>query len=267
MVGCIFDHYGWNQPQQKVNYLLMTYETTPTSRLGTAYTDNFLCEFALANQTFYGLKLTGEGGHEFDSQGVIRTLIDYERQKLPVRIFGFPAFLYFALVKMKNLGYPPLRLNPESLVFTGGGWKSFGNQQVSKKDFYALVEETLGIPNHRLRDGFGSTEHCVPYIECAHHEFHIPSWSRVFIRDFSNFEVLGYNQVGFIQFISPYITSMPAHSVIMGDAGSLHRAEDCSCGLKTDFFRKQGRAGVSKNKSCAIAAGELLKHQTLGSTL
>ena len=160
---------------------------------------------------------------------------------------------------MKKLGIPPLKLHPESLVFLGGGWKGNADKQISKEELYSLIEEMLGIPNNRLRDGFGSVEHCVPYIECSNHEFHVPVWSRVFIRDVETLKALNYGEKGFLHFISPYITSMPAHSVIMGDMASLHEAKSCGCGSPTPYFRIHGRAGISKNKSCALAASELLK--------
>ena len=117
----------------------------------------------------------------------------------------------------------------------------------------------LGIPNHRLRDGFGSVEHCIPYIECREHRFHVPIYSKVLIRDLKTLENVGYGNPGFLQFISPYITSAPANAVTMGDLAILNMGDTCGCGLKTDWFEVLGRAGISKNKSCAIAAAELLK--------
>lgn len=259
MVDLIFEKYGWVTPEQKCNYILFSYETESSSKLGTAYTDNFLCKYAPVNQVFTALKLTGSGSHEFDCFGTIDAFIDFARQGLPVRLFGFPAFFYFALERMKKLGIPPVKMHPDSLVFLGGGWKGHADKAIEKNAFYSLVEEMLGIPNERLRDGFGSVEHCVPYVECKNHEFHVPVWSRVFIRDVETLKPLEFNQKGFLHFISPYITSMPAHSVIMGDMASLHSPESCGCGLPTPYFRIHGRAGLSKNKSCALAASELLK--------
>ncbi|MCB0368958.1 MAG: hypothetical protein KDD45_05760, partial [Bdellovibrionales bacterium] len=122
-----------------------------------------------------------------------------------------------------------------------------------------MVEQQLGIPNERLRDGFGSVEHCIPYVECKNHHFHAPVYSKILIRDLYSLKSLGYGQQGFLQFISPYITSVPANSVLMGDLAVLHPYQECGCGIKTDWFEILGRAGVSKNKSCAIAAAELLK--------
>ncbi len=259
MVDSIFETYGWVTPNQKCNYILFSYETESSSKLGTAYTDNFLCKYAPINEVFYALKLTGDGGHEFDSFGTIEAFQKFAKEGLPVRLFGFPAFLYFALQRMKKLGIPPIKMHPDSLVFLGGGWKGNADKAISKQELYSLAEEMLGIPNARLRDGFGSVEHCVPYVECNNHEFHIPVWSRVFIRDVETLRPLGFNEPGFLHFVSPYITSMPAHSVIMGDMASLHEGKNCGCGLPTPYFRILGRAGLSKNKSCALAASELLK--------
>ena len=263
MVDWIFEHYNWVTPHQKCNYILFSYETESSSKLGTAYTDNYLCKYAPVNEVFTALKLNGDGGHEFDCYGTIEAFIKFAKAGLPVRIFGFPAFLYFALERMKKLGIPPVKLHPESLVFLGGGWKGHADKQIDKKDLYQLAEEMLGIPNARLRDGFGSVEHCIPYIECKNHEFHVPVYSRVFIRDVESLQALSFNEKGFLHFVSPYITSMPAHSVIMGDMASLHPGTDCSCGLQTPFFRVHGRAGLSKNKSCALAASELLKDKKI----
>ncbi len=261
MVDLIFEKYNWITPEVKCNYILFSYETEASSKLGTAYTDNFLCKYAPVNEVFTTLKLTGDGGHEFDCYGTIEAFKRFADQGLPVRLFGFPAFFYFALERMKKLGMPPLKFHKESMVFLGGGWKGNADKQIEKNDLYQLAEEMLGIPNERLRDGFGSVEHCVPYVECSKHEFHVPVYSRVFIRDVETLKPLGFDKKGFLHFVSPYITSMPAHSVIMGDMASLH--ENCACGLKTPYFRIHGRAGLSKNKSCALAASELLKGKSL----
>ena len=73
----IFEFYDWKS-DEKVNYLLYTYEPEEGSKLGTAYTDNFLCEFAEANSVHYALKYT-KSGHKFDVFGCIETLKKYEK--------------------------------------------------------------------------------------------------------------------------------------------------------------------------------------------
>ncbi len=257
MVANIFDYYDWRS-KDKVNYLLFTYEPEEGSKLGTAYTDNFLCEFAPINSVHYALRYT-KGGHKFDVFGCIEALKRFEEEGLPVRIFGFPAFMNFTLEQMKELGVGPLKLHPDSMTFFGGGWKGHQEKAIEKSVFYKNLEEGLGIPGKNLRDGFGSVEHCVPYVECENHEFHIPTYSRIIIRDVKTLKPMDYGETGYLNFISPYITSVPANSVLMGDLASLHEAKECSCGLETPFFKIIGRAGLSKNKSCAIAASEILK--------
>lgn len=259
MVQFIFESLGWVERSSKVNYLLYTYEVESDSKLGTAMTDNFLCGFAPMREAFCALRRTGSGGFDFDSFGCIEHLKSYAASGAPTRIFGFPAFLYFTLERMKKLGVAPLRLAPGSLVFLGGGWKGHADQAVQPAALYALVTEMLGIPAERIRDGFGSVEHCVPYVECREHRFHVPVWSRVAIRDVASLAPLGFGQKGFLHFVSPYMTSVPAHSVLMGDLASMYPGSDCSCGIATPFFVVHGRAGTSKNKSCAVAASELLK--------
>jgi phenylacetate-coenzyme A ligase PaaK-like adenylate-forming protein len=259
MVDVVFESSGWITPDSPTNYLLYTYETEPDSKLGTAYTDHFLCKYAPVNSAFHALRRTGAGSHEFDVFGCIETLRQYEKQGLPVRIFGFPAFFYFTLKRMRDLGVKPLALSGDSLVFLGGGWKGHADQAIEKHELYSMATALLGIPDHRIRDSFGAVEHGIPYAECVRHRFHVPAWSRVLIRDVATLEPVSYGKKGFLQFLTPYITSVTAHSVLMGDLASLHPAEECGCGIGSPFFVIHGRAGTSKNKSCAVAASELLR--------
>ncbi|MDE2314300.1 MAG: acyl-protein synthase [Elusimicrobia bacterium] len=258
MVDRVFEYFGFVTPETRTNYLLYSYETEPDSSLGTAYTDNYLCKYAPAKTVFHALRRTGTGSHEFDVFGCIRSLQDYEAQGLPVRIFGFPAFLFFTLRRMLELKIKKLRLSPESLVFLGGGWKGHAEDAAPKKELYDLAEERLGVPRTRIRDSFGAVEHPIPYAECARHHFHVPAWSQVVIRDVRTLKPLGLGKPGFIQFLTPFLTSIPAHSVLMGDSAALYPAAECGCGIKSPYFTVHGRAGTSKNKSCALAAAELL---------
>ncbi len=258
MVDFIFEEYKWTQ-KTPANYLLYSYEPQPNLKLGTSYTDNFLTKYAPVQNVTYALKSNGKSGHDFDLYGCIRALQKFAEEGLPVRIFGFPAFFYFTIQRMIDLGHKPIKLHPDSLVFLGGGWKGHADQQIDKRDFYKLAETQLGILDKRLRDGFGSVEHSIPYVECENHNFHVPIYSKVIIRDLANLKSLGYGQEGFLHFLSPYITSVPAHSIMMGDLAILNPGKACGCGLTTDWFTILGRAGISKNKSCAIAASELLR--------
>jgi hypothetical protein len=63
MIDFIFEENGWIS-KEPANYLLYSYETASDSKLGTAYTDNFLCKYAPIHSVFCALRLTGGGGHE-----------------------------------------------------------------------------------------------------------------------------------------------------------------------------------------------------------
>ncbi|CBJ79719.1 putative Long-chain-fatty-acid--luciferin-component ligase [Xenorhabdus bovienii str. Jollieti] len=258
MVERIFEYYGWNTPQQPCNYILLSYEPAGAITLGTAYTDQYLCQYAPVSQACYALRHNGKS-NEFDPFGVIRALQEFAAQGLPVRFLGFPAFLWFTLERMREMNLPPLQLHPESLVFLGGGWKTHADKAISRSELYRRLHEQLGIPDERCRDGYGSVEHPVPYVECQNHHFHVPSYARAYVRDTASMAVQPYGKPGFLHLISPYITSSPAHSIVVSDLAVLHPAAECGCGLATDWFELLGRAGISKNRSCAIAASELIK--------
>ncbi|ENL4830108.1 acyl-protein synthase, partial [Salmonella enterica subsp. enterica serovar Teko] len=258
MVDHIFRHYEWDTPDAPCNYLLLSYEPLETITLGTAYTDQFLCKYAPVKKVAYALRNTGKD-HEFDPFGVIQALQAFAQDDAPVRIFGFPAFMWFVLERMRDMNLPPLTLPPGSLTFFGGGWKAHTDKEIPKAMLYARLGEQLGLPDERCRDGYGSVEHCVPYVECAHHHFHIPVYARAWIRDTSTFEIKGYGKRGFLQFVSPYITSSPVHSVVMSDLAILHRAHECGCGVQTDWFELLGRASQHQGRSCALAASELIQ--------
>ena len=263
MVDFVYDHFGWYNPDKKTNYLVSNYEPEEGSTRGTTNTSKFLTKYAPARHMNYVLRLTGEGTHEFDIFGCIEVLKQYEAEKIPVRFIGFPSFIFFILERMRKLGVKNINLSDESLVFFAGGWKDYADMQLSKPELYGRLGEQLGIPDIRCRDGFGSVEHSVPYVECDKHHMHVPVWSRAFIRDVRTLKVLEYGKQGYLSFVTPYITSVPAVSVMMGDLAIMHGPEECGCGINTPWFEIAGRAGISKNKSCAVSAAELLKKEAV----
>ncbi|GLR09811.1 acyl-protein synthase [Mixta theicola] len=260
MVDRIFRYYGWENTDKPCNYLLLSYEPADVITLGTSYTDQFLCKYAPVKRAVYALRHTGKG-HEFDLFGVIRALQEFAEEGAPVRIFGFPAFMWFVLERMREMQLPPLKLHSDSLVFFGGGWKTHADKEIPKSELYARLTGQLGIWDSRCRDGYGAVEHCVPYVECSHHRFHLPVYARAWIRDTRTFEVRDYGQRGFLQFVSPYITSCPAHSIVMSDLAVLHCADECECELQTDWFELLGRASNHQARSCALAASELIQEK------
>jgi hypothetical protein len=257
MVERIFSHYGWYSPDTPCNYLLLSYEPQGAITLGTSYTDQFLCRFAPVNRVAYALRSNGDG-HQFDVFGVITALQSFAAEGLPVRIFGFPAFLWQTLQHMQATGVPELKLPAGSLAFFGGGWKTRASEEIPKQQLYGRIARQLGIETSRCRDGYGAVEHAVPYIECDRHHFHVPVYAKAYVRNPQDFSIQPYGQQGLLGFVSPYISSSPAHAVVMSDLATLHPGSSCGCGLASDWFELHGRAGTTAGRSCAMAASELL---------
>lgn len=245
------------------HYLVNGYEPYEGLKIGTSNTYQFLTSYAPVAEQVWSLRHVGEGRHEFDPFGATRALERWAQGETPVRIIGFPAFLWFTLERMQQMGQSKLRLPPGSWVILGGGWKGHADKAVPREEMVARVGQQLGIGPANIIEIFGSVEHSVPYIGCARQRLHQPTWSRMTVRDVRTLQPVADGTPGFLSFVSPYITSVPAHSVVLGDLAVRHPAGSCDCNAgATPWFEVLGRAGVSANRSCAAAAAELLRGGT-----
>jgi len=234
--------------EKKYNYLCFTYDPSIADDLGTAFTDELLTNFTKKNEVFYTFKDDGEGFY-FDEEATVAKLKEFEASKYPTRILGFPAFLYQIIKKYQI----DLNLGGDSWVQTGGGWKGQADKEIPKEEFRDLVSKSLGLPIENIRDLFGMVEHGIPYVDNQDGELRIPNYARVIIRDPLTLKPLSYGEKGLIQFICTYNTSYPAMSLLTTDWGMKVQSSN-----KGDILKILGRAGVSKNKGCALKAAEML---------
>jgi len=254
----IYDGFGMFNRSQKVNYLCFTYDPLYAKDVGTAFSDKLLASLTLTNKIYYALEFdVSANDFKLDKEKTINILRGYEKENIPLRILGFPAFLYEIIKEIKTSRQKPFRFSPESFVLTGGGWKTRGDEEIQKDKFRAEVEECFGIPKENVRDLYGLVEHGVPYSECEAGNMHTSIYSRVFIRDPETLKVLNEGETGLIQLQTPYINTIPAISVLTSDLGSLHY--NCPCGRQTPTLKLAGRGGVRKHKGCAITALDVLK--------
>lgn len=245
------------------NYIILGYEPKAGNEMGNVKVALGMTRFAPAKEKVFALRPIGDS-YEIDYFGILDAFKRFNRQRLPVRILGFPSYLYMILKTMKDLKMKPLKLNRKSIILTGGGWKKFNDIKIEKAELHQMVEEFLGIPAENCRDFYSAVEHSVAYPECRNHHMHVPIWSRVIIRDIKTLEPLGFNKPGFLSFISPLVSSMPLSSVLMGDMAVLRDGRDCGCGITSPYFEILGRAGTSKIRSCAVAASEYMKGEGNG---
>lgn len=257
MAWKVFEGLGLTDLERPHGYICFTYDPAVAKDLGTAWTDKLLAGFTRQGEIFYTFRWSREKkDFYFDIDGAVDAMRRFEEAGSLVRLVGFPAFaLKLTEEYRKRYGRYP-KLNPESSVVTGGGWKTLADEAVDKKVYRRILADNLGIPVDNVRDLFGMVEHGVPYVDCRLGNFHIPNYGRVIARDPGTLAPLGFNKPGLLQFITPYLTSYPSLSVLSSDFGLVR--PKCACGLPGPVLEIHGRAGVKKLKGCAISASTML---------
>ncbi len=241
---------------KKVNYLIFAYSPRVSQKKGAAYAHQMYSTFAEANEKFFAIDADENGSAYFYKEKTIKQLERFSSYDLPLRIIGFPAFIYETLLEMKKRDIR-LKFNKESLIIIAGGWKTAQKKSIPFDEFAYLCSEFFNIDQSRIVDVYGFVEHGVPYITCFQHHFHVPVYSKVFIRKPGTLEVLNEGEKGLLQVLSPYNYAQPALSVLSTDYAILN--SNCECGITRAYIELKGRAGVKKHEGCAISATELLK--------
>ncbi len=229
----------------KTYYAIFGYNPKDFDDLGTAWSDENMKMLAPEIESFYCLNKDNSINWE-----IIDFLIEANK-KAPIRFLGFPFLMWEIASKLKEKNIK-LKINPENLIITGGGWKKREKEKVTRTDFINFVSNTFGVLPENTRDVFGMTEHGLPYFACSHGNFHIHRFAKVITRD--PITLKPTKNVGLLQFISFYNTTTISASVLSSDYGIIQ--SNCPCGLKEDYFIVLGRAGKVKLKGCAIKAEE-----------
>lgn len=240
------------------HYLVFGYEPNKNNKIVFSKTAYGFTFFAPALSRAYALRYTKDG-YKLDLNHLKEKFVQYSKSKAPVRTIGFPAYTYFLLKQMKEEGVK-VKLPKGSIMTLGGGWKQFYAERVSKEEFYALVEEVLGIDDKHIVEFFGAVEHPILYTDCRCHHFHVPVYGRVIIRDVDTLKPLKNGQIGLVNLLTPLVDSVPILSIMTDDLGILHD-EKCNCGLDVPWLEILGRVGIKDIITCAAGAGELLKEE------
>lgn len=239
------------------NYIVLGYEPSSHTNMGAIKTAYGTTKFAPALHREYALKDTGSD-YTINIDGIKKALMRYSKQPFPVRFVGFPSYMYFLVKTLKENGVS-LKLNRNSKILLGGGWKQFTSEKIDQESFYNLVNETLGIDRRNCLEFFSAVEHPLPYCKCKNGHFHVPIYSRAIIRNVNTLEPVENGKPGILSFVSPLIKSVPLTSVMTDDVAVVHSHYECGCGIKTPFFELFGRAGVQQIKVCTTDAAELMK--------
>ncbi len=242
--------------EQPVNYLIFSYAPDIADQRGAAHTFNVYSSFAPAAEKYFALQQGTGKEPSFDLEQAIATLIRFAESGKPLRVVGFLAFSFVTLLEMKKRGIK-LKFPSESLLITGGGWKSHTGKTVSFEEYAELVQEILGILPERIRDFYGMVEHGVPYMSCGYRHYHIPIFANVAALAPGTLRVCPHGETGLLKLQTSYVRSAPAISVLSTDLGAI--GHNCPCGIPGKFIMLKGRAGVTKHAGCAISASQLIK--------
>ena len=241
---------------QPVNYIILGYEPTKRNQMGAVKTAFGATLLSPALHREYALKDNGTE-YELDLEGVIQYARKCERSSFPLRLIGFPHYLYLLMQEMKERGIC-VQLHKNSKVLLGGGWKQFSTEAAPREVLYQLAEEVLGIREENCKEFFAAVEHPVLYCACKNHHYHIPIYSRVLIRDSKDLKPVQNGTPGLLNLITPVGRGMPYLSIMTDDIAVMHDSRECGCGISSDWFEILGRCSMEDIKTCAAASARYL---------
>jgi hypothetical protein len=236
---------------EPVDYVILAPDPQASPGHGNAQFFQALTEAAPARTITYGLVADGRGGLQLASEQAGAALVRAAAAGRPVRVLGLPA-LVTALAE--TFAHGPVTCADGSLVLTGAGWKRDTAVAIPKADLRRLIGRAWGIPDARVRDLYGMTEHAVHYLECRAHRFHPPAFARVRIVDPLSGAAVPDGEEGVVHLINPGFSTMPLHSLVTADVG--RACGPCPCGRATPAFEVARRGGTSRFRGCAATTLE-----------
>jgi hypothetical protein len=141
-----------------------------------------------------------------------------------------------------------LTLPPGSMLFHGGGWKSFEGDRIDEPALLALVEQATGITAGNVSEGYSMTEAQVVYPRCREGRFHIPPITETVIFDDALELLEGDDGYGALGFLDPFAACYPGF-IITGD-NVRRRADQCPCGVSGVTITDIGRVAGREVKGC-----------------
>ena len=255
MVLKIFSYKKLFSPRL-TNYVVFGYKPDGKNKTAVSKTALGATLFAPALHRTYALKRK-DGKYEADLESVCAAIVEYCKHKHPVRFMGFPSYTYFTMKLIEDKGIK-VKLPKGSKIMLAGGWKQYYREQVDKTEFYSTAKRVLGVDDCDIVEFYGAVEHPVSYCDCKNHNFHVPSYSRVIIRDVTTLKPLPYGQTGLVELITPMIKATPITAVMPDDLGVMYDGESCGCGIKSPYFKIIGRVGLKEVRTCAAGASQLL---------
>ena len=169
-----------------------------------------------------------------------------------ILLFGFTFMIwqhfYKELVRLKSEGID-FDLS-DGILIHGGGWKKLISEAVSHDEFHKRLEDICGLKN--IHDYYGMVEQtgCI-YMECECGHLHASVFSDVITRRAIDFSPCNVGENGIIQVVSVIPESYPGHSLLTEDEGVILGIDDCPCGRKGKYFKRNGRLKNAEIRGCS----------------
>ena len=141
-----------------------------------------------------------------------------------------------------------IALRPGSMLFHGGGWKSFEGDRIDEPAFLALVEQATGVTAGNVSEGYSMTEAQVVYPRCREGRFHVPPITETVVFDDALDLLEGDDVYGALGFLDPFAACYPGF-IITGD-NVRRRADGCPCGVGGVTITDIGRTAGREVKGC-----------------
>jgi hypothetical protein len=158
----------------------------------------------------------------------IAFLEESARSDTRVIIFGAP-FQIARLCDRARVAALRLRLPADSLVVSGGGWKSFEGERIGRHQLQELIDDTLSVPSDRVIDTYSTAEMNCVCMTCSAGNYHVPPLMAPVVLDRSLAGSWGREGSGILGVLDPFAWSYPGF-IITGDLVTLTRGR-CACGL------------------------------------
>ena len=241
---------------RRTNYIILGYQPDKSNQTAMSKALKAITLLAPAKKVEYAL-LFKNGDYEINTEGLINAITTFGKQNNPVRIIGFPAFFKMFLDELNSRNIK-LNLHKDSKILLGGGWKALFANEISKDELFGMASETLGIRRQNFKDHFSTAEHPINYVSCINNHFHVPTFSRVIIRDVRTLQPVPFGTPGLLNLVTPLLSSVPYGSIMTDDIALMKNGEECGCGISTPYFELIGRVGMANIKTCTQMASEFL---------
>jgi hypothetical protein len=226
---------------------------------------NGLARAALRSHFLFDQALTadavqGGGGMAVDRDAADDAAIAFIRTAIaeqhPLLVFGAPfqvrRFLERLLARAGALAAPD-----GSVLVTGGGWKSFAGERITRTQLLGLAKEAVGITSARAIDSYSTAEINSALATCAEGRYHVPPLLEAVVLDEALQGVPGHPGEGLLGFLDPFAMSYPGF-VITGDRATLG-AGGCGCGRSGVFIDGEiERAAGAEIRGCGGLLGSIL---------